>query len=218
MAINISCDKHNFVATKLVVTRLLLSRQTRQDESFVATTYFCRNKRRVLSRHGTRVCRNKTYVTTKMILVAANDTGPRFLPVSISADNSELSKPNYERLNEKGYYWSRSEPVSVVTVLTSRAPCHNSLIIIARPSCLKAVFERVRVFSSVIMVIRPWRQIHTAHLDDDFKGYMSGVYTTQLLSSIQSNVQMPSTAPDRRRLRNKYDKNNENVEPIKGVN
>lgn len=94
----------------------------------------------------------------------------------------------------------------------------DSLIIIARPSSQKAVFERVRVFSSVIMVIRPWRQINTAHLDDDFKGYVSGVYTTQLLSGIQSNVQMPSTTPDRRRLRNKYGKNNENVEPIKGVN
>ena len=57
------CDKHNSVATKL------LSWQA----------YFCRGKRCVLSQQ-TRVCRDKTFVMTKMILVAApaNDNWARF--------------------------------------------------------------------------------------------------------------------------------------------
>ena len=53
---NIFCrDKHNFVSTKV------LSRQA----------YFCCDKRRLLSRQ-TRVCRDKTFVAAKMILVAAH--------------------------------------------------------------------------------------------------------------------------------------------------
>ena len=55
VATNIFCrDKHDFVATK-VLSQL---------------AYFCRDKRRVLSRQ-TRVCSDKTFVATKIILVAA---------------------------------------------------------------------------------------------------------------------------------------------------
>ena len=78
-----------FVATNIIFveTSLLLSRQTRKNTPFVETkvhvfaatniilsrqAYFCRDKRRVLSRqtqsHG---CRDKTFIATKMILVAA---------------------------------------------------------------------------------------------------------------------------------------------------
>ena len=49
-----SHDKHNFVATNV------FSRQA----------YFCRDNGRALSRQ-TRVCRNKTFVATKIILAAA---------------------------------------------------------------------------------------------------------------------------------------------------
>ena len=70
-------DKHLFVVTK---KKRLLSRQkyvVTNKHVFVATkqAYFCRDKRRALSRQ-TRVCHDKTFVATEMILVAvpANDT------------------------------------------------------------------------------------------------------------------------------------------------
>ena len=71
---NICRDKRNFVATKAC-----LSRQNfcRNKHMFVATkglsrqAYFFSEKRRTLLCQ-TRVCRDKTFVTTKMILVAAS--------------------------------------------------------------------------------------------------------------------------------------------------
>ena len=53
-------DMHVFVATKVSLCKKELSQQA----------YICCNKRCVLSRQ-TSVCHNKTFVTTKMILVAA---------------------------------------------------------------------------------------------------------------------------------------------------
>ena len=55
-------DKHVFVVTKVRLCKKKLSRQA----------YICCNKRCVLSRQtSVCVCHNKTFVTTKMILVAA---------------------------------------------------------------------------------------------------------------------------------------------------
>ena len=61
-----------------VATKYILSRQFFRNKTFV-TTYFCRDKRRLLSRQ-TCVCRNETFVATKMILVAAptNDRQHQF--------------------------------------------------------------------------------------------------------------------------------------------
>ena len=70
---NICRDKHNFVATKAWLSRQNFCRNI----MFVATkglsrqAYFFRDKRHTLSCQ-TRVCRDKTFVTTKMILVAAS--------------------------------------------------------------------------------------------------------------------------------------------------
>ena len=57
-------DKHNFVATKSFLSASILL--SRQRTCFVATN----------TSRQTRVCRNKTFVATKMILAAApvNDT------------------------------------------------------------------------------------------------------------------------------------------------
>ena len=68
-------DKHVFVVTKVLLWQ----------------AYFCRNKRRVLSWQtcvclNKRVCRDKTFVTTKIILVAA--------PVNDTAQMTIYSRPN----------------------------------------------------------------------------------------------------------------------------
>ena len=64
--------KHTFVATKQ--TRVVATKYVYRDKilfvSIAAKIFFCRDKTRVLSRQ-TRVSRNKTFVATKMILVAA---------------------------------------------------------------------------------------------------------------------------------------------------
>ena len=59
-------DKHNFVATKLVGTSLLLSRQA----------YFCRDKRRVLSRQTDVLVVAKKYLWQLPPMVGQGPAGP----------------------------------------------------------------------------------------------------------------------------------------------
>ena len=78
---HVFCHNYFFDATKVlsrqqmcyVVTNTCLLRQKYSVATniiLLRQAYFCRNKRRILSRK-TRVCRNNFFVGTKMILVAA---------------------------------------------------------------------------------------------------------------------------------------------------
>ena len=74
------------------------------DKSFVAKAYFCHYKRHVLSPQ-TPVCHHKTFVTTKMILVAApaSDTGG----VSLLAEREVVS---WLRVGlGVSHYWQRGK-------------------------------------------------------------------------------------------------------------
>ena len=62
-------DKHTFVVTKLVATKLFFAANICHDKSFVVTKYFCCDKSFVATKD--MFCDDKTFVATKIILATA---------------------------------------------------------------------------------------------------------------------------------------------------
>ena len=83
-----------FVATKVFVKHVCVSRQVLSRQVLSRQAYFCREKTCLLSRQ-TRFCRYKTFVATEMILVAAptNET----CQLRSSSDTSILCLPSVRR-------------------------------------------------------------------------------------------------------------------------